>query len=310
MKQAQDQMAAANVKPTFDVTVKNTGVTKVVNGLQAQEQLITMTMHFTVANPATAPGAPAAPAAPPSQPVAAPDPSASMAYTMTTDIWIAPDPPEVKEIHDFELRMAKKMMEGVDLSAMMASWKQNSNMGMAQMFAGHPGASEAMEQMHKEMAKLQGTHVMEVMSMGGSGTGMAQPVGAPPAGPSNIPVQQPPAQNGSVVGQVATDTATQTAAGETSKLGIVGSALGSSVLGAFHRKKAQQQQQQQAQAQQQAPPAAAAPAANGTAAPVSAVLMEMTTQESNFSSEPVPVSVFQVPAGFKQVPSAWEKMNK
>src|ERR1700739_2776732 len=88
------------------------------------------------------------------------------------DAWIAPDPPEVKELQDFDKRFAQKMMAGVDFSAWKAK-RPHQNPGLAQMFSGKPGSEEAMAQMAKEMAKLQGTRVMEVTRMGGSGNGPA-----------------------------------------------------------------------------------------------------------------------------------------
>jgi hypothetical protein len=281
MKQAQSQMPQSDLKTSFDVKVNNTGVSKVVNGLMAQEQLITMSMHITDPNAA---------------PTAA---VTEMAYTVTTDVWIAPDPPAVKEIQDFDLRMGKKMMEGVDLSAFAASMKANANAGMMGLFGNQPGAADAMVQMGKEMAKLKGTHVMEVTSMGGSGTGPGVAATTPAASPA-----PPPPTGQSVAGQVATDTATQTASSETSRMGNFGSALGGSVIGAFRRKKAAP-----APAPAASVPATTQTAAGGTPTTTSAVLMETTTQETNFSQEPVPTSVFEVPRGFTKVPSAYERMN-
>jgi hypothetical protein len=280
MKQAQAQEQAqqpkTDLKTSFDVSAKNTGVTKEVNGLTAQEQLVTMQMHITDPN------------APPTEAVN------TMTYVVTTDAWIAPDPPEVKEIQDFDMRMGKKLMAGVDLTAFKSQMSQNP--GMAQLFGGKPGSGEAMAQMQKEMAKLKGTRVMEVTRMGGSGSGpgaaqntaQAAPAATTPASPSGS----------AVAGQVATDTATQTAAGEASRLGVFGNALGSSALGAFHKKKAA------AAAPAPAPAATTTPAAaDGTQTTQSAVLMEMTMQKSTFSQESVPASAFQVPAGFKRVES-------
>jgi hypothetical protein len=281
MQQAQAQQPKTDLKTSFDVAVKNTGVTKVVNGLNAQEQVITMTMKITD---------PSAPAT---------DGVNSMSYVVTTDAWIAPDPPEVKEIQDFDIRMGKKMMEGVDVKAFAEQMQSNGNAGMGMILGNKPGASDAMAQMGKEMAKLKGTRVLEVTSMGGSGTGPATPATAAPAAATPPPANQ----SGSVAGQVATDTATQTAAGEQSKLGVFGSALSSSALSAFHRKKA-------------TPPPAPAPAPAATPAPAagtqttSAVLMSMTMQKTNFSQEPVPLSVFQVPAGFKKAASPYDHMCK
>jgi hypothetical protein len=274
-KQEQPQQPPppkTDLKTSFDVTVKNTGVTRVINGLTAQEQLVTMQMHVTDPN------------APPTEAVN------SMTYVVTTDAWISPDPPEVKELQDFDKRFAQKLMAGVDFSAWKAQMT-HQNPGMMQMFASKPGSEEAMAQMSKEMAKLQGTRVMEVTSMGGSGTG--------PGVVQNSAQSAPPATSGnSVAGQVATDTAAQTAAGEASRLGVFGNALGSSALGAFHKKKAA------------TPPPAATPAATSTDSTATgaqttsgATLMEMTVQKQNFSQEAIASSAFQVPAGFAKVES-------
>jgi len=272
--QQQAQQPKTDLKTSFDVSAKNTGVTKEVNGLTAQEQVVTMQMHITDPN------------APPTEAVN------SMTYVVTTDAWIAPDPPEVKEIQDFDMRMGQKLMAGVDLSAWKSEMSQNT--GMSQLFGGNPGSGEAMAQMAKEMAKLKGTRVMEVTRMGGSGTGPGMTQNTAQAAPAAAPASS----SGAVAGQVATDTAAQTAAGESSRLGVFGSALGSSALGAFHKKKAA------------TPPPAdtsttttTTSTANGTQTTTSAVLMETTTQKSNFSQGTVPSTAFLVPAGFKKVES-------
>ncbi len=269
MQQAQDnakqepqaqQPKKSDVKTSFDVSVKNTGVTKQVNGFTAQEQIVTLQMHATDPN------------APPTDAVN------SVTYEVTTDAWITPDPPEVKEIQDFDKRYAQKLMEGVDLSAFKAQMAQmtspNQNAGLSQMFAGKPGSAEAMAEMGKEMAKLQGTRVMEVTRMGGSGSGPgAAQNSAQTSDPA--PAAAPPSSNGSMAG-------------------MLGSALGGSALGGFHRKKT--------------PPPSDSTTTTTTTAPdgtqtTSAVLMEMTLQKSNFSQAPVSSSSFEVPSGFKKVDS-------
>ncbi len=202
MKEAQaqqPQQPKSNLQTSFEVSAKNTGVSKEVNGLTAQEQIVTLQMHVTDPN------------APPTEAVN------SMTYVVTTDAWIAPDPPEVKEIQDFDVRMGQKLMAGVDLSAWKAQMSQNA--GMAQLFGSQPGSAEAMSQMAKEIAKLKGTRVMEVTRMGGSGTGPG--------------VTQNSAQN-----SPQNSTQPTPAAAPTSGLGVLGNALGSSALGAFHKKKA------------------------------------------------------------------------
>jgi hypothetical protein len=201
----------------------------------------------------------------------------SVTYMVTTDAWITPDPPEVKEIQDFDKRYGQKLMEGVDLSAFKAQMTQMQNpgqsAGMSQMFAGKPGSAEAMAQMGKEMAKLQGTRVLEVTRMGGSGSGPgAAQNSAQTSDPA--PAAAPPSSNGSMAG-------------------MLGSALGGSALGGFHRKKTP-------------PPSdtttTTTTASDGTQT-TSAVLMEMTLQKSNFSQAPVSSSAFEIPSGFKKVES-------
>lgn len=308
LRQAESQMPTSNLKTTFDTSVKNTGVTKVVNGLTAQQQIITLTMKATVPNAPAADGATPTAAAAPGTAAAGTAATAvvpAIVYTVTTEAWIAPDPPEVQEVKDFDMRMGQKMMQGVDMPAMAAQMKASSSSmagmsGMAGLLGGQPGASEAMAQMAKEMAKLKGTRVLEVTSVGGTG------IGIPPAGsdaaavPGAAPASATPS-TGQVAGQIATDTATQTAAGESDKLGVFGSALTNSVLGAFHRKKP-------APAPAPAPATATAPTGEQTA--TSATLMEMTTQETNFSTEAIPPSVFVVPAGYTKAPSPFAQMAK
>ena len=280
-KQEQPQeQPKSDVKASFDVSVKNTGVSREVNGLTAQEQIVTMQMHATDAN------APATDAN-------------SVTYVVLTDAWVAPDPPEVKEIQDFDVRMAQKLMAGVDVAA-LRSQMVTQNPGMAQMFSGKPGSSEAMAQMAKEMAKLKGTRVMEVTRMGGSGMGTGPTQNLAQTSPASTP----PNSTGSVAADVATDAAAQTAASEAGRMGVLGSALGSSALGAFHRRKA-------ATPPPPPPPPTATPAtSSGTPGGSSEVLMEMTAQKANFSQGSVPASAFVVPAGFRQVESPTYGMHK
>jgi hypothetical protein len=278
MEQAQAQVKDAqaqqpepqktDIKTTFDVSAKNTGVTKEINGMTAQEQVVTMQMHMTDPNAAPADG------------------PNSMTYVVTTDTWIAPDPPEVKEVQDFDSRFAQKLMAGVDFTAFKAQMTQmrdsSQNPALMQMFGGKPGSAEAMAQMGKEMAKLQGTRVMEVTRMGGSATGPAGAQSASASG-SNQGSGNTAAQPASV------PTSTGSAAS------MLGSALGSSALGAFHRKKAQP-------AADPTPTTTTTTSADGTQT-TSTVLMEMTMQKSNFSRDTVAASNFQVPPGFKKVES-------
>jgi hypothetical protein len=252
------QPAAANdaanrqpqVKVTFEVHVSDPGAVKDINGVSAREQIMTMKAHVTDANP------------PPD------NPPQTVTYSMITDVWTAPEPPEMKEVDDFYLRYGKKLMDGVDATALMKSMQPLvSGSAISALFAGQPGAGSAAQDMMKKMAtemeKIKGTRILEVTRMGGEGM-------APPA--SGDAVTPPPA----------TGAATQPSTA--SKLGALGSMLGKSMLGGLRGNDA---------------PAAPPPAAQST----SAVLFESTSQKSGFSTEPVSATLFQVPPGFKKVDS-------
>jgi hypothetical protein len=185
-----------------------------------------------------------------------------------------------------------------EMMAQMQNMGNGRGAAMAQMFGGKPGAAEAFAQMQKELAKIKGTRILEIERMGGTGTGIAPTpasgAGGSPASPSNP-------NGGSVAGQVATDTATNTATGEAGKVtgsSIPGTALAGALMNAWGRHKAKQQAPPPPP-----PPTAATPAAPAAGATVDVTLMEMTTQTNDFSSESIPPSVFEIPSGYKQVPS-------
>jgi hypothetical protein len=138
----------------------------------------------------------------------------------------------------------------------------------SRMLAQQPGANQAMGDMVKEMQKLDGVPVMQVTRMGTTMNGQPLPAA------SEAPLPAEPA--GPTKGEVAK-------AGMSS---MISSRLGG--FGGFGKKK-----------QNTPPPEQNADQAG--AQPTSAILMEMQTTTSNFSSGPVDPSHFEVPAGYKQV---------
>lgn len=292
MEQMQPQAPAGaqhpqtNLQTSYSVTVSDTGLTKAIAGQTAKQQILTLKM--TVTDPD--------------------HPGTNVAYTMTTEIWTVPDvPEEMREIQDFDKRYGQQLMKGVDADAMLArmnAMRQNRGANMAMLFGNQPGAADAFAQSEKELAKITGTKVVEITRMGGTGTGI-QPAPAQASGqPQN---GQPQNQNGSAVaGQVAKDTAAQTAAGESSShLGIPGAALGGALMNAWGRHKNKPAAQPApASAPAQTTPAQTAPGTTTT----DVTLLEMTTETNNFSRETIPSSVFQIPDGYKQVPSPLERM--
>jgi hypothetical protein len=273
-KQAQQQRQAAPSSPasqlqvTFDVSVVDTGTSKVVNGQMSKEQVFTLKAHVTDPN------------APPSQG------GNTVTYNYVTDIWTTPDPPEVNAVRDFYSRYGKKLMEGVDTAALMAAMKPALNSGgLSMLFAGQPGMGPAMQEMTKkmatEMAKVKGTRVLEITQLGGD-TGLTTAPGTKPGTTT--------AAGGGLVDQGVTQAAGDTVASQAGgKFGEIGGALTKSAIGLFTRNKPAA-----------APPTAAA-AAGPAGAPASSVMYETTTQKSQFSQEAVPPEAFQVPNGYKKV---------
>lgn len=249
-KKAPDQNAASNTDVKFQVHVRNTGATKDVSGLSANEAILTMAMDATDKTSGQ---------------------TGSMA--ITNDLWLAPEVPGYDEVKDFYRRYAEKMrvvFSGALNPAMLAQY---------------PGAGQGMADMIKEMSKLKGVPVLQVMRMGTTVNGATLPAaseaplpppGATPALPS--------------AGEVAQDAAQQTAASAiASKMGALGGLAGG--FGGFGHKK------KKADEQPAATPEQAAAAAPATAA----VLVESNTQLAEFSQAAADESKFDVPAGYKQV---------
>jgi hypothetical protein len=227
---------AQNVQMSFDVKVRKTGAQKEVSGLQSDEAILTMTMTATNT-----------------------DTQQSGNMAITNDMWMVPEIPGYYQVRDFYKRFAAKMADatvglGYDFSKMLAQ---------------NPGANQALGDMAKEMQKLDGVPVMQVMRMGTTLNG--QPLPAASESPTT------PA-----------DTAASSK-GDIAKAGMssmISSRLGG--FGGFGRKK-----------QNTPPPDQTANQA--AAQPTSAILMETQVTSSNFSSAPVDPSHFDVPPGYKQM---------
>jgi len=239
MAKQQPQQAqnpdAQNVQMSFDVKVRKTGVMKDVSGLNSSEAILTMTLTATDAKTLQ---------------------SGNLA--ITNDMWMVPSVPGYEQVREFYKKFALKMGDAT----------MGFGRDMGRMLAQQPGANQAMGDMAKEIQKLDGVPVMQVMRMGTTANG--QPL--PAASEAPLPAEAP----GPTKGEVAK-------AGMSS---MISSKLGG--FGGFGKKK------------QNTPPPDEN-AAQAGAQPTSAILMEMQTTTSNFSSGPVDPSHFDVPAGYKQV---------
>lgn len=225
-----------DVKISFDVKVRDTGAQKQISGLSAKEAILTMAAIATDQKTQQ---------------------SGSMA--VTNDMWLVPEVPGYSQVTDFYVRFAEKM------GPMVAGL----GLEMSRMLAQNPGATNALEDMGKEMRKIKGVPIMQVMRMGTTTDGKPLPAA------SEAPL---PADNGPAMPS-GSDIAKQSAAS------MISSKLSGFGFGK-KKKDADDAPKQDAQPAQQ---------------PTSAVLMETQVSTSNFSSDPVDESHFAVPAGYKQL---------
>jgi hypothetical protein len=232
---------AEKVNMSFDVHVRKTGTVRQVSGLTTTEAILTMMMNAT-------------------------DQTTKQTGTMaiTNDMWVVPELPGHAQLRDFYMRMASKM----------GTMPTATGMDFSRMLAQNPGATQGLAEMAKEMQKIQGVPVMQVMRMGTTTDGKPLPA----ASEAPLPPDSSPAMPSGG------DVAKQSAASVfTSHL----------PFGGFGKKK-----------QDDPPPAKQD---SKTPPPTSAVLMESQTTSSNFSSAPIDPSHFEVPAGYKQVQTPMDK---
>jgi hypothetical protein len=242
-QQMKNQPAAADkpeakpdpqdVKMSFDVKVRKTGAQKEVSGLESSEAILTMTMTATDAKS-----------------------QQSGALAITNDMWMVPAIPGYEQVRDFYRRMALKMADAT----------AGISYDFSKMLAQNPGAGAALGDMAKEMQKLDGVPVMQIMRMGTTMNGQPLPAA------SEVPT---------------TADAPGPTKGDIAKQGMA-SALSSRLGGfGFGKKKQEPPPDQDQNAGQNPPP--------------NPILMETQITTSNFSSAPVDPSHFDIPAGYKLV---------
>lgn len=133
---------AQDVKMSFDVKVRNTGVQKEISGLQSSESILTLMLNATDTQTQQ---------------------SGSMA--ITNDMWMVPTIPGYDQVRDFYKRFAIKMSDatvglGFDFSKMLSQ---------------NPAAGQALNDMAGEVQKLKGVPVMQIMRMGTTINGQPLP---------------------------------------------------------------------------------------------------------------------------------------
>jgi hypothetical protein len=131
-KPAQSDEKGKEYEVDFDV--KNTGETKNVNGFSTHQTLVTVTVREKGKTLEQSGG-----------------------LVMTTDLWLAPVIPAMKEIADFDMRYAQKLYGPMVAGA--------SAQDMAAAMALYPMMKPALARMSAEGGKIEGTPIMTTVTM-------------------------------------------------------------------------------------------------------------------------------------------------
>lgn len=118
----------------IDVSLKDTGEKKAINGFDTHEVVMTITIREKGKTIEQAGG-----------------------LVLTSDMWLAPNVPAMKEIADFDIRYARKLA-----GTMIAGASPEQ---MAAALAMYPGAKDAIARMNTENVKLDGTAIQTVVKM-------------------------------------------------------------------------------------------------------------------------------------------------
>ena len=240
-KREKSSDADSNIQMRFNAHISSTGAVKQIDGHDAKEALMTLSMDAQSADGSNGKG--------------------SMA--ITNEMWLIPDAPGYEEVRQFNLKMAQLLAANMDMGA------------LAGVLNAQPGANEALANLKKEAAQMKGIPVYQTMLMGMTTDGKPLP---------------PPSASPNPNGDGANSEASAKPSSTSEKLGSLGKMMGSSRFGGLMRHKKSEDPEEQAPAAQ-----------NNQQQPTSAILLEATTHMTNFSADPVDVSKFEVPAGYKQI---------
>ncbi|MEP6716765.1 MAG: hypothetical protein ABJC09_14435 [Terriglobia bacterium] len=229
----------------FAVKVRETGAEKDISGVPAKEAILNLTLTASSTKS-----------------------SDTGALAMTNDMWMAADIPGYAAVRAFYTRYSAEMgaMVGESVSRSMAAMPAGMGEGMAAMM--------------KEVSRLKGVPILQIMRIGTSING--EPL--PAASEAPLPDSGGSTPSGSDVAKSVGSAAAASA--------LKGLAGGLGGFGGFGRSK---------KPKEDAPTAGSGVAPGAAGATGYAVLMENRTEITGFSSAAIDPSKFQHPAGYKQI---------
>jgi hypothetical protein len=250
---------SADTKFEFDVKVRETGATKEIAGSTAKESILTLTMKATDTKS-----------------------KESGSLAMTSDMWLVADIPGYSAVRDFYTRYAVKvgMMVGESFSRSLAAMPAGMGEGTAALV--------------KEMSKLPGVPILQVMRVGSSLNGEALPAASEAPLQASDSITMP---SGNEVAK-SVGTAAVTSAIQSKMKGLGGLAGGVGGLGGFGKKKEKDKAEAEAPKESTS---ASAPGLGPSGPPGYGVLMETNSEMSGFSSATIDPSKFNPPDGYKQI---------
>ncbi len=265
LEKMQERMnqKGAKLVPKFEVTATNNS--KVILGQPAREVKVRVEMQ--VENPNQQKQA------------------QNMSFLVTSDMWVASTLQDYQEIQKFHERMAKEL-----------NWLPGAS------FGANPQMAQAMLELQKGGAALNGLPLLQYTSMGM--TGLPQASGGPAGTESGGQKETQPSQPATAKSEPAKSAPPEETSSPTisSPKDAIAKGLGG-VFGGFGKKKKKQEPSQGSEQTSAATSSSApAPGQAGTAgASASGSLADMTIEVTSFSSDPLDASLFEIPAGYRQV---------
>jgi len=157
-KMEQEKKDDRQVEMTVDFDVKATGQKKTINGYDCRQVIMTVSVYERGKSLEKAGG-----------------------FVTTVDSWMAPRIAEMKELHDFDVRYARKLTDEATLA---------SAEGMVQLMAMFPAFKKGMDKLAAEQGALDGTPIQSITTMHTVMTAeqaqARKEEGAKPAGPGGV----------------------------------------------------------------------------------------------------------------------------
>ena len=156
-KPAEKDPNAKEYEVDFDM--KNTGVSKTINGFNTKQTVVTITVREKGKTLNDAGG-----------------------MVMTTDLWTAPNAPSTKDLADFDMKYAQKLYGPMVVGA--------SAQDMAMAMAMYPQIKPALDKMRAEGTKVEGTAILTEIKM------EAVPPGTANTTAESLPAPEEPKKKG------------------------------------------------------------------------------------------------------------------